>query len=124
MEAYRLKSGEAACRFMDGEAVLLNTTTSAYYSLNASGAYVLRELLASNRTLEELANQLQSSTGGQAVQEDLQRLIRHLIEEGLLESGTPSPASEPYPELPLPTPYQTPMLERHGELEQLILSGE
>ena len=124
MEAYRLKPDEAACRFMEGEAVLLNVTTSAYYSLNATGAYVLRELLVSNRTLDDLATQLQTTADGQAVRKDLQQLIQQLIEEGLLESSTAPPVGESYAELPLPTPYQTPTLEKHGELEQLILSGE
>ena len=55
MSAYGLKGNGSACRFIDGEAVLINAETSAYYSMNRTGTFII-EVMAkdkvSNKTIQ------------------------------------------------------------------------
>lgn len=129
MPRYTLKNDGSACRFIDGEAVLLNADTSAYYSMNLTGAFVLRELLVSGREPSEISSTLQARFGGasQDWDGDISRTISQLESEGLIIQAQiegEAPTIEGADGVELPDLYEVPALERHGELEQLILSSE
>jgi hypothetical protein len=129
MSAYALKENGSACRFIDGEAVLINAETSAYYSMNRTGTYILRELLVSGRKQEDIVRIFEDRFGAQSADwnGDVGKAIAQLESEGLIVA-TDDPLVEPEIEgaddVELPQAYEKPTLERHGELEQLILSGE
>lgn len=127
MSAYGLKGNGSACRFIDGEAVLINAETSAYYSMNRTGTFVLRELVVSGRQPEEIARMFEDRFGAQSADwnGDVGKTIAQLESEGLIVSADgPAPQLEGADAVELPQVYEKPTLERHGELEQLILSGE
>lgn len=129
MPLYALNKDSTACRFIDGEAVLLNADTSAYYSLNPTGTFILRELVVSGCDPSDVARRLQDRFGASAVDWDgqVQETIAQLRSEGLIvQMDDPSldAAIEGAETIGLPAEYEKPVLERHGELEQLILSGE
>lgn len=129
MSRYSLRDDGSACRFIDGEAVLLNANTSAYYSLNRTGTFVLHELLVSGREPNEISRALQERFGSASVdwEGDVRGTIAQLESEGLIVGtgeGDVAVAIEGANEVSLPETYEKPLLERHGELEQLILSGE
>jgi len=129
MTAYELNGNGSACRFIDGEAVLINAETSAYYSMNRTGAFVLYELLVSGRQQDEIAHILKDRFGAQSLDlnDDVGRAIAQLEAEGLIVARhEPFIASEieGADSVEMPPVYEPPTLERHGELEQLILSGE
>ena len=86
MTAYELKGNGSACRFIDGEAVLINAETSAYYSMNRTGAFVLCELLVSGRQQDEIAHILKDRFGAQSLDlnDDVGRAIAQLEAEGLI----------------------------------------
>lgn len=129
MTAYELNGNGSACRFIDGEAVLINAETSAYYSMNRTGAFVLYELLVSGRQQDEIAHILEDRFGAQSadLNDDVGSTIAQLVGEGLIVAKyEPFIASEieGADSVDMPPVYEPPTLERHGELEQLILSGE
>lgn len=129
MPRYTLKNDGSACRFIDGEAVLLNADTSAYYSMNLTGAFVLRELLVSGREPNEISGRLEERFGASSADcdGDVRQTIAQLEFEGLIvqtDDGNAAPMIEGAGDVDLPEAYEKPALERHGELEQLILSGE
>ena len=129
MSKYTMKNNGSACRFIDGEAVLLNSDTSAYYSMNLTGAFILRELLVSGREPNEVAHALEerfASASGD-LNGDVLQAIAQLESEGLIvqaDDGHAVLVIEGGDDIALPNVYEKPALERHGELEQLILSGE
>lgn len=53
----KLRTSGITCREIDGEMVILDLAASTYLTTNASGTALLR-LLATERTDEELANEL------------------------------------------------------------------
>lgn len=129
MPKYTLKNDGSACRFIDGEAVLLNADTSAYYGMNPMGAFVLRELLVAGREPGEIAHELQERFGDstQDWDGDVGHVIAQLESEGLIVEvgdGNAALTIDGGDDVGLPNVYVKPTLERHGELEQLILSGE
>lgn len=129
MPSYTLKDDGSACRFIDGEAVLLNSETSAYYSMNLTGTFVLRELLVSGRNPSEISRTLEErfSASTEDWDGDVRQAIAQLESEGLIvlaDDGNAALEIEGGDDVNLPDVYEKPTLERHGELEQLILSGE
>jgi len=127
---YTLKNENTACRFADQEAVMINTDTSAYYSLNQTGSFVLRELISSGRSVAEIADDMESHFGidRAKLESDIRDIIGRLESDDLIsKAGDKATSSEPIDggnDVGLPRTYEKPVLERHGELEQLILSGE
>ena len=109
--------------------MLLNADTSAYYSMNLTGAFILRELLVSGREPNEVAHALEerfASASGD-LNGDVLQAIAQLESEGLIvqaDDGHAVLVIEGGDDIALPNVYEKPALERHGELEQLILSGE
>ncbi len=129
MPKYTLRDNGSACRFFDGEAVLVNADTSAYYSMNVTGTYVLQELIVSGREAEDVSRTLEDEFGASATDlgGDVQNAIVELETEGLIavaEDWSPNPKIESGGEFGLPDTYEKPELYCHGNLEQLILSGE
>jgi hypothetical protein len=126
---YALNNESAACRFIDGEAVLLNAETSAYYTMNPTGTFILKELIVAGREPSDVSRLLEDRFGASAGDwdGDVRETIEQLRSEGLIvlkEDSSAASAIEGADEVDLPANYEKPVLERHGELEQLILSGE
>ena len=129
MEKYTLNGEQSACRFIDREAVMINAETSAYYSLNQTGSFILRELVVSARSPDEVLGRMKDHFGvaSEELEGDVRQTIGRLESEGLIsrsDAGVAGVSIEGENEVGLPDIYEKPMLDRHGELEQLILSGE
>lgn len=120
-----LNTADAAWQVLDGEAVVVELRTSAYYSLNKTGTYVLARLVRGEKpdaigaTLAERLS-VTPSTAACAVSD----LLRDLLDAGLLIAAASAGQYVFEDELTVPAEYETPELTRHGKLEQLILSGE
>ncbi len=108
---------------------MINADTSAYYSMNVTGTYLLQALLVSGREAGDISQTLEEQFGANVadLEGDVREAISHLESEGLiilLEDGNAATAIEGGEECALPDVYEKPVLECHGNLEQLILSGE
>ena len=89
---YGLPGPEIVHEYIDGEAIVLNLKSGAYYSLPDTAAIVW-ELLILGRDDHEIAEALSSSKG--KIDASLTRLfIRGLCEERLMASKDGSPADE------------------------------
>ncbi len=87
-QRFDLDNKDVAAKVMDGEAVIINLASGVYYSMDKVGAF-LWELIQSGYSLGQCIDAVISrynADHGQ-VQADTQRLVRELIEEGLI---TPS----------------------------------
>jgi hypothetical protein len=121
---YAVRAEHTAEQLIDGEAVVINFDTYHYYGLNGTATAIWSLLKAGGREPAELASAL--STAFQAplstVSPDVDRAIAALLDEGLIE--TTDAAAEVAAEVAATSAYVAPQLEKHGKLDQLMLSGE
>lgn len=118
----------AAWRIVDGEAVIVHADTSAYYGLNTTATYIWESILGEALASREIADRISGGFGvnGDTIHQDVESFLEALEREGLVRHGTGDstmPNGNPAA-LAAAGSYVPPRLERFGELEQLVLSGE
>jgi hypothetical protein len=110
-------------KVIDGEAIILDVTRGAYYSMDGAGA-VIWELLAEGRSRSEIADLLVRHYGAtpDRVAPEVERILEELLSEQLvvpLPDGKESPTERP--ELPAPNgPFQPPQLFKHSDMAELL----
>jgi len=130
MTAYRIHREKTIWQVLDDGAVLINTDTSAYYSLNPTGTEILGLFADESRRLDDVARWARDRYGipHDVATRDIAALLDGLTQAGLIvEVGSEAavPLSRETTAGARPQGgYETPVLTRHGELEKLILSGE
>ena len=79
---------------IDGEAIIINVATGVYYSLEHSGAYVW-ELLTSGHSLQQTVQAIVSRypDSAQSAQQDLEGLVKQLLEEKLMSERKDFPTT-------------------------------
>ena len=73
-------------RIVDGETVVINLTSTHYYSLNKTGTYVWNLLLEGDQSMDDIAGAVAARYGQpvDVVLGDLRALIDHLRREELI----------------------------------------
>lgn len=117
-----LASGRAVAKVIDGDAIVIDTVTGRYYSLEGTGEAAW-SLLVSSLTIRAVAEALgeRYDTAGADVLEDVRRLAGELLAENLLEEA--SGAAEPAPPRPpagAREPYTPPELTVFRDMEELL----
>lgn len=120
----RLQANEPdiASRIMDGEAILINLQSGAYYSLRGAGALVWH-LLRRHQTRDAIVHDVAGAFGESAstVQAGVNELLGTLVAEGLVRvSDRPEPVTIDEERPPVALPYQTPALEKFTDMEELL----
>ena len=127
---YRVDANNVAWRVADGEAVLLHADSSAYFGLNQTGTLLWIELAGSPMTPEQLATWAKDSfadypsDAAEAIATFVEALLAlHLVEidEGHDALAPVAPSKNAGSDV---VAWEPPSVERFGELEKLILSGE
>jgi hypothetical protein len=111
---------DIASKVIDGEAILINLRTGAYYSLRDAGALVWHGL-REQRTRDEILQLLSTRYGtGRDLAADLDDLLSQLSAENLLRASASAAA------LSLEAPplnaheYGKPVLEKFTDMEELL----
>jgi hypothetical protein len=124
-QAYRV-SPWATHERLDDEAIIINLETGLYFALNGTGADAWTLLTQSGQPASvglALARRYDVDPG--AVRFDLDRLLKLLVDEGLLVAGDEDgqrPADEvDLPPLPEAAQYAAPELESFDDLDSLLL---
>jgi hypothetical protein len=118
-----------AWRLADGEAVVLHADTSAYFGMNQIGTILWLRLAEQPMTLDALATWAQGgfSSVPPGFHDEIAAFLDQLRDGELVVAeeipGAGAPLGKHAPDHPL-VPWETPVAECFGELEQLILSGE
>jgi Coenzyme PQQ synthesis protein D (PqqD) len=121
---YAVNSGQVISEIVDGEAVMINLTTGNYYSLNESGSAVWA-LIESGAGTDEIVGRLAARY--EAVEDEIDEAVTRLLEElrheelvvpGAEDGSAPTPAPEPGGQR---TPFEVPRLEKHSDMQDLIL---
>lgn len=116
-------SNEVAGKVMDGEAILINLDTGAYYSMDNVGA-VIWQFIDERRSVEEMLAGITAQYDVSAAQaeSDILRILGELVDEKLASTTTEGPTTTssaidpPNPRLP----YQTPCLNSYHDMRALL----
>ena len=114
---------DIASKIIDGEAILINLQTGAYYSLRDAGALIW-QAVCGHRTRSEVLETLaaQYSEKPSDLETDLSELFIRLEEENLVrlsERDRAGDAAGPALLVP-PATYQKPNLEKFTDMEELL----
>lgn len=130
MMRFQANTDTAAWRFVDGEAVIVHAETSAYYGLNASASFIWEAILEESLAAREIGQRVGGQFGvdSETIQGDVEAFLASLAAEGLVREGNVPVKGAAVPgktgQAGANGSYEPPRLERFGELEQLVLSGE
>jgi hypothetical protein len=120
----------AAWRIVDGEAVIVHATSSAYYGLNTTGTFIWEAIVGEPMASHDIASRVTARFGvtGESVRTEVDTFLASLEAEGLaceasgVANTTAAVAVSAQPNGH--GDFVPPRLSRFGELEQLVLSGE
>ena len=123
MQILRPNAAAVAAKVIDGEAIIMNLTNGAYYSMDGVGAAAW-EMIEQGCTLDEIERGI---TGSYAVDDsragaDLGRLVKELMGEGLIlaEDGRLQVPSVKAAARSDRLAYQPPSLNKHTEMADLL----
>jgi hypothetical protein len=114
---------QVAAKVMDGEAILINLATGAYYSIGSTGGFIW-SLIERRISIQEIVDSVMEhyEVAAATAQADVLRLAAELSAEGLVavaadgaERGA-APRSGDKAKLP----YQTPALEKFTDMAEMF----
>lgn len=75
----------------DGTAVVLHLDTKFYYTLNPTGLTVWRSLEKGPQAVDAIVKEIvrEYEVDSDAASKDVTTILRHLLDEGLVEAGPP-----------------------------------
>jgi len=117
---YQLRSGDVTGKVIDGEAIIMNLATGAYYSMDGVGA-ALWELLEQGCSGEESVAALAErfDVTREMLERDVDAVIDDLLAEELLVVAERSaPAAVPY--VSTQAEYTTPSLQKFTDMADLL----
>jgi len=124
-EHYAVRADHTAEQLIDGEAVVINFDTYHYYGLNRTATAVWSLLKQGGRTSDAIADAVAAACRAPLpqVQADVGTVVGEMLAEGLIEVVAVA-ADAPARLDDIGGGYVPPLMERHGKLDQLMLSGE
>lgn len=126
---YTVNESELSFRILDGEAVIISSTTGFYYSLNRSGTVLWNLLLDGGQAPAAAAAALASyyEVDPQTAASDVAQAIAALRSESLIvpSAGTTGGAHDGrLPSAPRDHAYEPPQLVKFDKLQRLMVCGE
>lgn len=117
---YRINSAKIAAETIEGEVVIVNFVTGAYYSLNGLAAEIWA-WMTSGHSLPEVAEHLRSLDAALEVRA-IEEFIAAIVNDDLLEIDPAVTAPKSSLSPPAATaPFSAPVLEKHDDMRELIL---
>jgi hypothetical protein len=121
-QRYHVNTEDVTSKIVEGEAIIINLSDGAYYSLAGSGA-VAWALLNAGSSADEIAGELAARYDADAatVGPDVMRLLDSLAEERLVVagelSGTPPALNA---DVAACGAYEAPQLEKYSDMSDLL----
>jgi len=113
---------DIASKIIDGEAILINLQTGAYYSLRDAGALVWH-VIGGHCTQREIVDIVGAAyrTAPATLDADVAALLARLRDEHLIRASDRHGAAEHVEPPPAsPAAYQPPVLEKFTDMEELL----
>ena len=91
---YEPNKRDVNAEIIDGEAIIINVATGVYYSLEQCGAFVW-DLLSTGHSLQQTVQAIKSRypDSAESVQQDVDDLVKQLLEENLLSENDNLPST-------------------------------
>lgn len=130
MQKFQANTESTSFNIMDEEAVIINTVTSAYFSMNPTGTYLWTLLIDQYCSRDDLAQAMSLACQKEIneVQDAVNNFLNMLAEADLVlileNSDSLNDKLISRSSITLPEKYEAPDLVKFGDLETLILSGE
>lgn len=118
---FRINGPDVIAESIDGEVIIINLNSGAYYSSLGSGASVWQALVASHsieEALDLIATQYQ--TDRSEIEADVLQFVSHLVDEGLLVE-TDEPVTPGDVDLSGRGAFETPVLSKYTDMQELLL---
>jgi hypothetical protein len=120
MRAWKPDPAAVASKVIDGEAIIMNLTNGAYYSMAGVGALMwegIEQAQAGDAIVERIAGRYGAEPA--RVQADFDRLVTELLAEGLIVE-TEAEAAAPPGGSANGTGYLAPALNKYTEMADLL----
>ena len=127
-ESFRVNAPDVLHETIDGEVVLVNMKSGAYYSIDKVGAAIW-ELLADGTSTDHITEVLTRRFKGDrdAIAESVARLLASFRDEELVVADTEPgerTATSMNPDTPVPASrprFEEPVLQKYTDMQQLLL---
>jgi hypothetical protein len=121
---YRINRPKVIFEAFEDETVLINLDSGNYYSFSGSGALIW-DYIVRGDSLGSVIENLQERFGGRdGIAPAVEDFVRELVEENLIvrdSSGARKNISEPKEEVPSPSRFEKPMLQKYSDMQDLLL---
>lgn len=112
---------DVAGKVIDGEAIIMNLTNGAYYSVDAVGA-VIWQWVDEEQSVATIIERLTAAfpQSAAAIKVDVNAFMSQLLADGLVHegsSGFPSPVDNSHK---MPAAYSAPALNKYTEMADLL----
>ena len=112
-----------AAKVIDGEAIILDVTRGAYYSLDGAGAVIWTSIEQGHplRAIVRILEERYDGTSNQ-FEQHVEDLTDHLLREGLVVPaiGAKVHVEEPIPPVGLRQPFTAPELHKYTDMGDLL----
>lgn len=122
-EAFEINTPTVVSEVIDGEAVMINLDTGAYYSMNETGSRIwaaLRERLGVEPLIDLVA--AGTTAGRAAVADAVRAFLDRLAGENLIRPCAAAAVSAAGEAAPGAASFVPPALEKYRDLEDLLLA--
>ncbi len=114
---------QVVAKVMDGEAILINLNTGAYYSIGSTGGFIW-SLIEGRLAIDDIVRTVADhyDVPRYQAETDVLRLGEHLCAEGLVTVSTRDAATGVAPQANgvARRPYQTPVLEKYTDMAEMF----
>ena len=118
---FRVNGPDVVAESIDGEVIIINLNSGAYYSSLGTGGAIWQALVA-NHTLDEALDLLAVHYGTPRadIEPGVTQFVAQLLDEGLLLEST-APATGNGLALGQPTVFEKPVLSKYTDMQELLL---
>ncbi len=122
---YRVNSQDIMHETIDGEVVIVNLDSGAYYAFDGSGEYIWDRLSRDGASQEQLVAELQPRfrTPARDIIEGVENFLAQLLDEALIVVAQDGGAAAPATAFDAPAAeFVAPKLSKYTDMEALLLA--
>ena len=118
---FRVNEPDVVAESIDGEVIIINLNSGAYYSSLGTGGAIW-QALAANHSIDETLDLLAAhyERPRAEIEADVTQFVAHLLDEALLQESA-EPATGNGLELGQPATFEKPVLSKYTDMQELLL---
>ncbi len=120
-QTFRINAPDVAHELVEGEVVIVNLASGAYYSSEGTGA-ILWEMVEKGVPRDEMVRQLQARyAGDEKIEREVDLLLELLLQEKLIVPETRTPGAYTMPALDGSGVFASPLFHKYTDMEDLLV---